>query len=303
MKKLNEDLGVDLSLGYPKSARMSASPNGEPPLDFSGVPSAADILAKYQPTDKPKIYSRTTAGETHPVGDIFAPGTNHPARQKLLKNPLMDDPYLSRGDKAFAALHTINRTDCYAGTEAESDAVFSGGGIKKHIQPQDTPKTYDGNLSEDAVCERMAETVVELMEAYPGVTIGEIFNAFFVVQHPDLSLGQVLEAFRDQFRESHVNLIVEQLRDLKATVAKAKTKIGTSKNLKSDAPKHEQPKQKFDAVSGSTPGHAIAVASSNVVGGKKKKQTNGISGSDSKGNSKGINESTTRYLNGRLPGF
>jgi hypothetical protein len=107
-----------------------------------------------------------------------------------------------------------------------------------------------------------------------------------------IPLGNVLEAFRDQFRESHINLIVEQLKDLKSSVAKAKAKIGTSTNLKSSEPKPTQPKQKFDAVSGSA-GHSIALASTTAIGKKKKEAATGITGS--------VSESIFRT--GRLPGF
>jgi hypothetical protein len=278
---------VDLTLGA-RAPRMKPSRLSEDlVLDF-GTPSAGQVLSKYQP-DEPKVYSRATAGETHLVGDIFAPGTNNPPRQTLIKNPLLDDPYASVGDKRFVALHNINRTDCYAGSEAESDAAFSGGGIRKHNQPQDTPKTYDGNLSEDELTEAMAETIVDLIEAYPGLSVGEIFDAYVVKkENPHLSFGEVLESFAKEFRPERVQRMVAELNDLKQM---AKTKIGTSTNLKSSEPKPGQPKQKFDAVSGSA-GRAIALASTTAIG---KKKNNGITGS--------VSESVDIFRTGRLPGF
>jgi hypothetical protein len=276
---------VDFSLNEPKSVRMQANENTPwPILDFS--PTKPTIVT-------PAAQTLATARR----GEAYYPaGTNHAPRQTLLKGQFQDDSYMSDADKGFVSSHGgILRTDCYAGSAEESDAVFSGGGIK-HTKYQTTDVRYDGNLSElvasvtesilagnydnpslltedephsrEELIASMAEGVVALSEHHGGISPEDIVYAMYTcLENKGVSLGNFLQTLQQFTRETRVSEATEMLRGFWEAVGK-EVKLAKSR-ITGDNPKTKKPKT-GDGITGSA-AHVIAVASSGVVGGKKRK--------------------------------
>jgi hypothetical protein len=307
---------VDWTLGErPPRMGVSTAPWAEPVIDFT--PKKLDVVG---PT--------TTAARTLKTHwtdrAYYADGTNHAPRQKMVQGQFANDAYMSYGDKSFVRAHGgINRIDTYPGTEAESDAVFSGGGIEPaNFQRQDP--SYTGDLSElidevadvvraggygllteehnggdfDELLGEMAAFILSLTEQF-AVSPEDVLQAIHicVCEGGDVLPSEFLEKMNDTTREQRLQYIVDMLHEFSSEVREA---LSANANKVSHGLSGEKPK-KPKATSGITnaqAARAVAVAASGI-GGKKKQQANTAG---SKGIVGGLSEATIARVNQILRG-